>query len=387
MRKTTGIVYHYLAHYRLPIFKELMKAREIEYTLISSHKSGVNIKTIDAGLSKIPVSKGGLRWIFVKNIWLKKESFLWQKGLLYQLRKKNFDVLIFLGNMYYISTWVAVIYCKLRKKKIYMWTHGVTSNRKGFKWKLRKTFYKLSDGILLYGNNAKSVMIKNGFPENKLHVIYNSLDYEQQLKYRKLIDAELILKTRKELFKEYYLPYLVFVGRLTTQKKLNMIVEAIKSLSENNIRVNTLFVGKGDAQKELEVLIKKNNLQDNFKFYGPCYDEEKLSSLIGSADICVSPGEIGLTAMTALGYGTPVISHDDFNNQMPEYESIKPKYNGDLFKRGSTKDLADKICEWLSSTQDMPREEIQRRCYDVIDNKYNPKNQATIINRIILNND
>ncbi len=177
------------------------------------------------------------------------------------------------------------------------------------------------------------------------------------------------------------------MGRLTPQKKLNMIVEAIKLLFENNIKVNTLFVGKGEMKEELEILINRYGLKDYFKFYGPCYEEEVLSRLIGSADICVSPGNVGLTAMTALGYGTPVISHDDFNHQMPEYEAIEPSINGDLFKRGSTKDLADKIGKWLSTMRHIPREDIQKKCYNIIDTKYNPKNQATLINGIVLKND
>ena len=166
-----------------------------------------------------------------------------------------------------------------------------------------------------------------------------------------------------------------------------MIVEAVKLLFANNTKVNTLFVGKGVAKEELENLVNQYGLQDYFNFYGPCFDEEKLSRLIGSADICVSPGNVGLTAMTALGYGTPVISHDDFNHQMPEYQSIEPNINGDLFQRGSIKDLAEKISKWLSTKRDLPREDIQKKCYEVIDTKYNPKNQATLINQIILKNE
>ena len=40
------------------------------------------------------------------------------------------------------------------------------------------------------------------------------------------------------------------------------------------------------------------------------------------SDLTVSPGNIGLTAIHSLSYGTPVCSHSNFNNQMPESEAI-----------------------------------------------------------------
>lgn len=385
--KSVAIIYPYFAHYRLPVLQELMKSNEINYTLISDSDSGFDVKTINPALANKNIEDGGLRWKFVANKWFLPNTILWQRGLLSLLKHNNFDSVIFLGNAYYLSTWAAIIYLKYKEKKIFLWTHGVTNNKKNFKWYFRKSFYSLGNGLLLYENNAKDVMIKHGFSENKLHVIYNSLDYKQQLKYRHKIDHDLIFRTKQELFENNSLPYIVFVGRLTPQKKLYMIVEAIKLLFENNIKVNTLFVGKGEAKTELENLVLRYGLQDYFNFYGPCFEEEQLSRLIGSADICVSPGNVGLTAMTALGYGTPVISHDDFNHQMPEYQAIKPNINGDLFRRGSIKDLANKISKWLSTKGMSPREEIQKKCFEVIDTKYNPKNQATLINEIILKNE
>src|SRR5690606_22618546 len=119
---------------------------------------------------------------------------------------------------------------KLKRNKIYLWTHGVTDDRKNLKWYVRKVFYNLSDGLFLYGNQAKNIMVKNRFPEYKLHVIYNSLNYEKQVKYRKLINIDIIQETREKLFQYSNFPIIVFVGRLTKHKKLNMIIKASKLL-------------------------------------------------------------------------------------------------------------------------------------------------------------
>lgn len=381
--KKTAIVYHYLAHYRLAVFQELMKSKQIEYHLISDIVTTDGIKGIDPELAKIPVEMGGLRWHFVDNKWY-KHTFLWQKGLFKELYKGSYDEVLFLGNIYYISTWFSIAYLKLKNKKIYFWTHGVTSNEVGLKWQLRKFFYSCADKVLLYGNNAKKVMVKNGFSEQQLEVVFNSLNYDTQIKFRNKINQTVILKTKKQLFKDPSLPNLVFVGRLTAQKKLDMVINALNILESKNIQLNLLFVGEGSAKNILQKMATEIGLNEKIVFYGSCYDEEKLSQLIGSSDICVSPGEVGLTAMTALGYGTPVISHDNFNHQMPEYEAIVPGKNGDLFKHNSTEDLADKIASWLTRTTDLEREQIQNQCFKIIDEKYNPKNQAKIITALSL---
>lgn len=383
LAKKVAIVYHYVAHYRRGIFRELTNDSLVEYTIISAKESGNNIQTLSPKLALKPLDQGGFRWLFVNNHWFLNNRFLWQKGLISHLLKQNFDTVILLGNIYYLSTWVALIYLKLKNKKVLLWTHGVTSDTTDFKWTIRKYFYNLSDGLLLYGNNAKKVMIRNGFPEKKLHVIYNSLDYNGQLKYRNIINSNTIIQTRKELFNNSELPVIIFVGRLTLHKKLDMIIDAVKLLHDKNIKINTLFIGEGEAKPNLQELIDKNGLKEHFNFWGSCYDEYELSRLISSADICVSPGEVGLTAITSLGYGTPVITHGDFNNQMPEYEAITPGINGEFFKRDSIEDLANKIQQWIENNKGKSRDKIRRDCFEIIDLKYNPKNQAKLINEII----
>ncbi len=378
-----AIIYHYCAHYRLGIFQELMQTADIDYTLISDKESDNNIKTINLKYANLPLKEGGLRWLFVKNKNYIKNKFLYQKGLLSLFKRNDFDGAIFLGNIYYLSTWISVFYLKLKGKKVYYWTHGVTSNEKGIKWWLRKFFYSLSDQVFLYGENAKKVMIDNGFEENKLTAIYNSLDYETQLINRNNISNNLIDKTRKELFDNPDNPILFFVGRLTFYKQLDLILKATKNLHAKGSKVNVLFIGDGEANESLKKLTKEYNLNNFVNFFGAVYDETELCRLVSASDLCVSPGEVGLTAITSLGYGTPVLSHDNFNHQMPEYEAILPKINGDLFKKDSIDDLTNKIESWFTLSNNLTREKIRANCYKIIDEKYNPKNQARLINNCI----
>lgn len=83
-------------------------------------------------------------------------------------------------------------------------------------------------------------------------------------------------------------------------------------------------------KQQLQQQVKSYNLANNIWFYGACYDEIKNAALIYNADLCVSPGNVGLTAMHSMVFGTPVITHNDFKWQMPEFEAIEPGKTGDF---------------------------------------------------------
>ena len=99
-------------------------------------------------------------------------------------------------------------------------------------------------------------------------------------------------------------------------------------------------------------------------FYGQCYDNNELSVLLFNVSLCVSPGNVGLTALHAMSYGTPVISNDDFESQMPEYETIIPNKTGLLYKKGDFQDLCNKIEEWLSLN--IERDVVRQNCYALL---------------------
>jgi glycosyltransferase involved in cell wall biosynthesis len=169
---------------------------------------------------------------------------------------------------------------------------------------------------------------------------------------------------------------------LTKIKRLNQIIEAQKILEEQGKNINLIFIGKGEEENTLKKLVNKLKLNHNVWFYGPCYDEIEIGELIYNADLCVSPGNVGLTAIHVLSYGTPVATHDDFYSQMPEFEVIEENITGFFFKKDSIKSIVKKIDDWLFCTQH-DREEVRESCYKVIDSKFNPNYQLKIMKSVI----
>ncbi|MFB9110939.1 glycosyltransferase [Flavobacterium gyeonganense] len=384
----TAIIYHYLASYRQPIFTKLMESKKVEFSLYSGTVSEIDIKKIDINFSQTEIKDGGLRWSFLNNKWFLKNKFLWQSGLISLMSNGDYDSVIFLGSPYHISTWFGAIIAKLRRKKVFYWMHGVNKEKITFIDYVKLfVFYKIANGFFLYGKRAYNILCKYKIKAKKdIHIIYNSLDYKKSVEYRKVISEIDIYNYRIKYFNNKDTPVVVFIGRLNFIKRLDMLIEAqgyLKLKHKKNF-FNILIIGDGEQKQNLENLVKKNDLEKNVTFLGAIYDEEINSNALMYADLCVTPGEIGLTAIHSLAYGTPVISHDNFNIQMPEVESILKGVNGDLYKHNNLEDLAIVIERWLLK-KPIKNQLIMNECYSVIDDFYNPDYQLKIFESVLCN--
>ena len=364
-------------HYRLAIWKGLLNSKAFDVEIYFSQKNPLGIHTpeLEDVLNESQISK----LHFVKNYWIKKKVLIWQSKIIKTALFSEFDYLLLLGEMNVISSWISIFIAKLRGKKIFMWSHGIYGNESFIKRTSRVTFLKLADVIFLYENRAKLLLQQNGFSETSLAVVYNSLNYDL---YGKLYKG--LFNTYKNdfitFFKDNSLPTIIFIGRLTKIKKLPVLIKSVRKLNQIKIRYNLLIVGSGEDQTYLENTFDSLITEGWLYFYGNCFDDNKTSELIYHSDLCVSPGNIGLTAIHSLSYGTPVVSHNNFNNQMPEVEAIIDGENGFLFEENSSDDLANKIDNWFLENSNIDKDLIRR----IIVDKYNPENQLHIFTDTII---
>lgn len=292
----------------------------------------------------------------------------------------NYDVIIIAGIIKNISEWGLLFKYGRKKKgpKVFLWTHGWYGKESKFQRIIKKFFFSLADALLLYGNYAKEGLIKLGVEERKLFVIHNSLDYDVQL-------ANRIQISETKIFKEHFhndYPVLIFLGRLTRIKHLDMLLDAVSILNQRGEKANVVFVGDGEMKDSLQKQAKNLGLNDRVWFYGECFDEKRNAELLYNADLCVAPGNVGLTAMHSLMFGCPVLTHNDFKWQMPEFESIKEGETGSFFERDNVKSMATKISAWLKDA-DQSREKIRKACYSEIDNYWTPEYQIKTLEEAI----
>lgn len=353
------------SHYRKEIFELIDKSFDVHFYFGDMMPS---IKKMD-----ITVLKGAQKALHVVMF----GPFFWYKGMLTKVGA-NYDVCIFDGDYRCLSTWFALIRCKLGRKRSYLWTHGFYGDEKGIIGFIKKAFFRLATGGLVYGNYAKGIMVdKYHIPEDKLHVIHNSLDYSNQLVIRnKLKPSDIYVR---HFGNEN--PVLLFIGRLTAVKRLDMILSAKHILQENGIDTNLVLIGDGVEKESLEKLSTGYAFGNSVWFYGASYDEITNAELIYNADICISPGNIGLTAIHTLTYGTPAITHNKWSEQMPEFEAITKDETGDFFEYDNVHSLAETIKKWFQ--KDKPRDQIRQSCYHSIDTSWNPNYQIQVLKKAI----
>lgn len=369
MAKKIAMLFPYTPSYREAIYKLMDKELDVDWFFCGDAKR--NLKMFDYSLLKhcdlsMEEKKMGGTVVYYKGI--KK------------LNLQQYDAIICPGVIRSFSEWwlLQKVGNGMKDSKLYLWTHGWYGKESRLQKNIKKFFFRKVDGFFLYGDYARNEMIKEGFDANKLHVIKNSLDYDKQLELRNGI-------VKSEIYKEHFNndnPTIIFIGRLTPVKKLDQLVRAIGILKQKGEDYNIIFVGDGEMRQSLEAEVAKHQLQSDVWFYGTCFDERINAELIYNADLCVAPGNIGLTAMHVLMFGCPAISHNDFKWQMPESESIISGQTGDFFKYDNVEDLARSISQWFVSKNGY-REEVRKACYKEIDEHWNPHYQLNLIKKVL----
>ena len=358
-------------HYREALWRKILSNNNFYATFYCSKD---NLLSIQEG--KFDEESLNSRIKNVKGYWLFKKYLIWQSNTIKVCLIHQFDSIVFLGEMNILSNWIGALICRIRRKRVLFWSHGFYGNENSLKYFLRKLFYKIANEHIVYEKRGKSLMINSGFKPQKVHVIYNSLDYEnQKILFEKLKKSK---DNSLTFFRNNTLPVFIYIGRLIESKKVDQLITAVKNINTDKQICNLLIVGSGPEEEKLKGLAKNEIISKTIHFYGPCYDESIKSNLIYNSICTVSPGNIGLTVVNSFSYGTPAITHGNFGNQMPEAEVIVENETGFFFNENDTKSLQTQMLKVINSKINFKVE-----CRKVIDNNYNPKNQVEILKSIL----
>lgn len=138
-------------------------------------------------------------------------------------------------------------------------------------------------------------------------------------------------------------PVLLCVGRLSQQKNIKQLLQALDGISD---QVVTYIVGEGELKAELEALSQKLHLQ-NVHFVGRA-DGEELKQYYRKANIFVLPSEregMPLVLLEAMAMGLPIIGTDVIGIQ----NLVLPGKNGLLVPLRDSKALQNAIASLITS--------------------------------------
>lgn len=350
-------------HYRLAVIKEMQKSNLIKYTFIGDQKQQEGIR---------PIHKNEFESFIEAKYYEFNGIYIQPKSVKIALTG-NFDAIIYLGNPNFLTSWVACAITKLRKRKLCFWTHGWLKKERPLKSLIRNLYYKNADIILTYNNRSAAQAKQFGFSGTRnIHPIYNSLDLSKSNEVYNIISNE---KQSPSI------PIFSCVARITKNCRFDQLIKASKILSERGIENKIELIGAGPELNKIEELAAE--LKVNLVAHGECYDENTIGKLIYRSIATVCPGKIGLSAIHSLSYGTPVITHDNLDRQMPEHEAILEGRTGSLFKENDIHSLAEAMEAWISRASQ--RTQTREYCRSEINQRWNPKTQAQLIENHMLN--
>lgn len=139
----------------------------------------------------------------------------------------------------------------------------------------------------------------------------------------------------------------LFVGRLTTEKNIDVVLKAIARL-DPALDVTFDIVGSGDQRKSLEQLTEQLGLGDRVTFHGHTSDEE-LRALYSRASVFViaSVAELqSIATMEAMASGLPVIAA----NAVALPHLVHDGENGYLFEPGNVDEVVARLTDVLTAS-------------------------------------
>ena len=140
---------------------------------------------------------------------------------------------------------------------------------------------------------------------------------------------------------------LVFVGRVTLEKEIDVILRALPRL-DPALDVRFTVVGDGDQRKNLEKLADELGVADRVVFTGRVTDEQLRAHLTGaSAFVIASIAELqSIATMEAMASGLPIVAA----NAMALPHLVHDGENGFLFQPGNDRELAGQISRVLEAS-------------------------------------
>jgi glycosyltransferase involved in cell wall biosynthesis len=184
-------------------------------------------------------------------------------------------------------------------------------------------YKKNIDVYIASSEYIKNTLIRFGFPEEKIVVLYNFVKSEW------IIDKPIVGD------------YLLYFGRLSKEKGIDVLIKSLKKVDK---KIKLKIVGGGPEEKKLKNLVKKENLEKQIEFTGAMYGDNLTNVIDKSLAVVIPslwPENMPFSLFEALSRGKAVLAAKV--GGLPEI--VEDKKNGLLFEPNNVNDLARAITE------------------------------------------
>lgn len=195
-------------------------------------------------------------------------------------------------------------------------------------------FYNQCDFMSSPAHAVVDEMTANGFKQ-PFTVISNPINVTG---FRPAQPAEKKLLKKKYNFSDFTVLY---AGRLATEKRIDLMIYAVKKLVKKIPDINYVIVGRGPEEIHLKQLAAELGVSKNVKIMGFMKDQKEFAEIYNATDVftILSTAESqSIVAMQAMACGIPVIASKIWG--LGEYVNNE---NGISIERGDEATLPDHI--------------------------------------------
>lgn len=191
-----------------------------------------------------------------------------------------------------------------------------------------------ADKVIAIHNRAKSLLISNGLPENRIEIIppgINVKQFKMTSKYPK--DSEIVK--------------LISVGSLTKRKGFDLILQALAMVTRKHKNVKLTILGKGHYKDQLEEQVSQLKIKEFVSFAGTV-PNFKITEHYQKSHVYVSMSRsegFATVCLEAMSSGLAVVS-----SKVGGFEdAIKDGKNGFLVEQEDYQALAKKIIHLIEN--------------------------------------
>lgn len=212
-----------------------------------------------------------------------------------------------------------------KNKKIVLWGHGenLQKKNKDIRDSFKKITAKKADWWLGYTEMSHSLITANGFPENRITILNNSIDTNKLKKNIESLNKFDVIKFKNKYNIKDVSKVGVFIGSLYSDKKIEFLLDAVLKIKNKNPNFIFFIAGKGDKE---ELVNNFSNKYDWVHYLGLVKNEDK-ALLLHSSNIMLNPGLVGLGILDSFVSGTPMFT-TDCGLHSPEISYLKNNVNG-----------------------------------------------------------
>ena len=287
------------------------------------------------------------------HVWFKINLFFLNPGIYFQMMKDSPDIIHTVGIRSFQS-FIAAIVAKKKKIPLVISDQGGLTTHPDLKSGgiFKKILYKLQTPMIHFIiNNSTKISVANEYEKK----IFEKFDQVSKIEIiRNGINLEM-MKTKTDNFKKKHgivLPFVLFIGRFSKVKGIEILLHAIKILKDRseleNIRFVIMGVDFGFQNKMVQMIDDFDIKQKIHLIINP--SREDVIAAYSESEFLVLPSRWELSPLTPLegfAFKKPVIS----TNVHGIPSTITDRKNGILVKNEDFHELAEAIMELINDKQ------------------------------------